>query len=95
MASRNPAWMSHLRVRETSAGDSGIALLSGSRACSIRSRICRLVSTGWVCWPPKRAQARSEHGTGCHRGRAEGEYRQHHGDKNDDDQNQKTWTSLP
>src|SRR5579863_1943795 len=37
--------MSQARVRETSAGESGIALLSGSRACSMRSRIAGFCSS--------------------------------------------------
>src|SRR5580704_15551892 len=51
MASRNPAWISHARVRETSAGESGMALLSGSSACSIRSRKAGFTSSG-CCRPP-------------------------------------------
>src|SRR5580692_8364510 len=53
MASRKPAWIIQRRVRETSAGDSGMALLRGSRACSIRSRMAGLFSTGFSCWLPR------------------------------------------
>src|SRR5580704_7123310 len=53
MASRSPAWMSQRRVRETSAGESGRALLIGSIACSKRSRNAGLFSGCWVCCPPR------------------------------------------
>src|ERR1700740_344764 len=36
-ASREPTWISHVRVRLVSVGESGRALLSGSSACSMRS----------------------------------------------------------
>src|SRR5579863_2134555 len=45
--------MSQRRVRDTSEGESGIALLSGSRACSMRSRIAGRFSAGWACWLPR------------------------------------------
>src|SRR5271165_749802 len=57
MASRSPAWISHARVRETSAVERGIALLSGSMACSIRSLRAGLASA--VCGCPPRARKRA------------------------------------
>src|SRR5579871_5776026 len=45
--------MSHFLVRETSAGESGIAFPRGSSACSIRSRRAGLFSAGCVCCPPR------------------------------------------
>src|SRR5580693_1974017 len=53
MASRNPACISQWRVRDTSAGESGIALLIGPRVCSMRSRIAGLFSGCRGCWLPK------------------------------------------
>ena len=41
------------RVRETSAGDSGIALLMGSSACSMRSRMAGLFSACRDCTLPR------------------------------------------
>src|SRR3954454_12777520 len=45
--------MSQRRVRETSAGDSGIALLMGSSACSMRSRRAGLFSACRDCTLPR------------------------------------------
>src|SRR5579864_4045256 len=57
MASRSPAWIIQARVRETSAVESGMALLSGSMACSIRSLRPGLASL--VCCCPPRARKRA------------------------------------
>src|SRR5258707_4697496 len=49
--------MSHARVRVVSGGESGRALLSGSSACSIRSRSEALFSTCCCCPPRARKRA--------------------------------------
>ena len=47
-----PAWISHFRVRDTSAAERGMALLMGSSACSMRSRTAGLFSARRPCCPP-------------------------------------------
>ena len=76
--------MSQARVRETSEGESGMALLSGSSACSMRSLMIAGFSGACVPLSAQSAQAGSQHGTGRHQRGAEGEHHQHDGDEYDD-----------
>ena len=81
--------MSHARVRETSEEESGMALLRGSSACSMRSLT---FTAGFSCaivgLATESAEARSQNGGGRHGGCAKGEDHQHDGDKGDDGQDQ-------
>ena len=72
-----------------------MALLRGSRACSRRSfTLIGGLLCGLGALAAQSAQTGSQHGTGRHHGRAEGEHHQHDGDEYDDGENQTAFLNL-